>query len=279
MTTVGYGDITPTNEYEAGLLILGLVVATGLFAFTFNSIGYIIDDLTKDAKEFNKQASLVNIYLEKKNSPPQQLRERKFHKNESIFTPGSQEQDPCYYFIVSGKVEIYTTSYKGDQQFTTLGILSKDQNFGEQSFITGEQRSTGAQTMSPCVISYIKQSSFIETVSKSIIDYEIYCMIRDKISYNQHYYLLGNYCIGCQGVNHLVKDCPLLHYKPNLESIILKEKFENFQQRSKSTLRLETIRYSSLGDQLLIKERGEQIFSEINKVSYDEENRKHLYKQ
>lgn len=35
MTTVGYGDITPTNEYEAGLLILGLVVATGLFAFTF----------------------------------------------------------------------------------------------------------------------------------------------------------------------------------------------------------------------------------------------------
>lgn len=54
MTTVGYGDITPSNEYEAGILIFGMVVATGMFAFTFNSIGYIVDDLTRDSKEFKK---------------------------------------------------------------------------------------------------------------------------------------------------------------------------------------------------------------------------------
>lgn len=54
MTTVGYGDITPSNEYEAGVLIIGMVVATGMFAYTFNSIGYIVDDLTRDSKEFKK---------------------------------------------------------------------------------------------------------------------------------------------------------------------------------------------------------------------------------
>lgn len=35
MTTVGYGDIGPTNEYETVMLIFGLIVATGIFAFTF----------------------------------------------------------------------------------------------------------------------------------------------------------------------------------------------------------------------------------------------------
>lgn len=35
MTTVGYGDITPTNVYEAVLLIFGLVIASGLFAYMF----------------------------------------------------------------------------------------------------------------------------------------------------------------------------------------------------------------------------------------------------
>ena len=45
MTTVGYGDITPANAYEACLLNIGMVMATFLFAVTFSTIGEIISDL------------------------------------------------------------------------------------------------------------------------------------------------------------------------------------------------------------------------------------------
>lgn len=40
-----------------------------MFAYTFNSIGFIVEDLTKDYKEYKKNVSLINIYLNKKNSP------------------------------------------------------------------------------------------------------------------------------------------------------------------------------------------------------------------
>lgn len=54
MTTVGYGDITPTNEYEAGLLIIGMMIATALFSYTYNSIGNIIEEISKDEIEYKK---------------------------------------------------------------------------------------------------------------------------------------------------------------------------------------------------------------------------------
>lgn len=54
MTTVGYGDVTPTNEYEAGLLIIGMILATAVFSYTFNSIGEIISDFNKDKNECKK---------------------------------------------------------------------------------------------------------------------------------------------------------------------------------------------------------------------------------
>jgi len=42
MTTIGYGDITPSNIYEVSLLIVGMLAATFTFATTFNAIGCIV---------------------------------------------------------------------------------------------------------------------------------------------------------------------------------------------------------------------------------------------
>lgn len=42
MTTIGYGDITPNNVYEACLLIIGMLAASCTFAITFNAIGSIV---------------------------------------------------------------------------------------------------------------------------------------------------------------------------------------------------------------------------------------------
>jgi hypothetical protein len=43
MTTVGYGDIVPKTNYEICFAILNLIVSCGIFAYTFNSVGGIID--------------------------------------------------------------------------------------------------------------------------------------------------------------------------------------------------------------------------------------------
>jgi hypothetical protein len=42
MTTVGYGDINATTAQEAGVIIVGLIVSTGFFSYSFNTIGMII---------------------------------------------------------------------------------------------------------------------------------------------------------------------------------------------------------------------------------------------
>ena len=68
MTTIGYGDITPQNYYEASLLIVGMVGATFTFSIAFNTIGEIVKEINKEKNEFQKEISLVNIYLERKNA-------------------------------------------------------------------------------------------------------------------------------------------------------------------------------------------------------------------
>lgn len=42
MTTVGYGDITPTTNVETLFVIIAMVLTNVLFAYIFNSIGNII---------------------------------------------------------------------------------------------------------------------------------------------------------------------------------------------------------------------------------------------
>ena len=47
MTTVGYGDITPTTLYETAFAIVAMLSSCGIFAYSFNSLGSIVDSMTK----------------------------------------------------------------------------------------------------------------------------------------------------------------------------------------------------------------------------------------
>lgn len=42
MVTVGYGDITPTNDIEVACANFTMFVACGVFAFSVNSIGIVL---------------------------------------------------------------------------------------------------------------------------------------------------------------------------------------------------------------------------------------------
>lgn len=45
MITVGYGDITPQNDYEIVLCLFTIFIACCVFAYTVNSIGQIFNEL------------------------------------------------------------------------------------------------------------------------------------------------------------------------------------------------------------------------------------------
>ena len=47
MSTVGYGDQSPVHRYEKIFIIFVMIMSCGLFGFSINSIGGIIDELTK----------------------------------------------------------------------------------------------------------------------------------------------------------------------------------------------------------------------------------------
>jgi len=54
LTTVGYGDITPTNMMETSYMIIAIVLGSTSFAYFMNSVAFILDDYNKKGKEYNR---------------------------------------------------------------------------------------------------------------------------------------------------------------------------------------------------------------------------------
>ncbi|CAK75082.1 unnamed protein product (macronuclear) [Paramecium tetraurelia] len=69
MTTVGYGDISPTTTTERGLGIILLLVACGGFAFTMNSIGFALSSLEERTNVRKSKVNVLNKYMKQANIP------------------------------------------------------------------------------------------------------------------------------------------------------------------------------------------------------------------
>ena len=67
MNTVGYGDFTPQNPFETLFAIIFIYVAGGVFSYSLNSIGIIVNDLTKRSKELSKELNVINEFMNEKN--------------------------------------------------------------------------------------------------------------------------------------------------------------------------------------------------------------------
>lgn len=67
MNTVGYGDFTPQNPLEVVFAIVFIYFACGVFAYSLNSVGIIVNDLTKRSKELSKELNVINEFMNEKN--------------------------------------------------------------------------------------------------------------------------------------------------------------------------------------------------------------------
>lgn len=63
MATIGYGDITPTNDNEVVFATITMFIASGVFAYTLNSIGTIFGNLNEEKKHIQ----YFKIYLYEEN--------------------------------------------------------------------------------------------------------------------------------------------------------------------------------------------------------------------
>ena len=58
MSTVEYGDISPTNNLEIAFSIVTMFIACGLFGYTMNTIATIVTNINLD-----KEKALYNLMI------------------------------------------------------------------------------------------------------------------------------------------------------------------------------------------------------------------------
>lgn len=51
MVTVGFGDISPVNDLEVFVCIITMLIACGLFAYSMNEIGLVLEKLQRSQEE------------------------------------------------------------------------------------------------------------------------------------------------------------------------------------------------------------------------------------
>ena len=65
--TVGYGDITPQNEFEALFAMFTIIFGCGLYAFNLNSIGIILQNNKKKENKFKNNLRIIQNFMDRKN--------------------------------------------------------------------------------------------------------------------------------------------------------------------------------------------------------------------
>ncbi|EDK31609.1 voltage and ligand gated potassium channel protein (macronuclear) [Tetrahymena thermophila SB210] len=67
MTTVGYGDISATNDIEALFILISMILFSCVFAYSINNIGFILQEIEKSSKQLNENITTIQRYLNRKN--------------------------------------------------------------------------------------------------------------------------------------------------------------------------------------------------------------------
>jgi len=82
--------------------------------------------------------------------------ERSYSKGEDIFHEG--DESSCVFYILSGSVEIYRRTEKGEQAYSTL---NQHQLFGELGVILNTTRSASARAFTDCKLMLLEKNDFL----------------------------------------------------------------------------------------------------------------------
>lgn len=145
-----------------------------------------------------------------------QMKEIRFNPEDMIFK--ENVMDDCeIYFVVKGKVQVSIDSIQKDERSSRLNLatLTKGEVFGELAFFTGQARSASAQSKEFSTMIYIRREEFLNILAKFPEDYEKYCLMRDQMILDKNFNSINMSCYSCKQFDHLIMNCPLLHYGPS----------------------------------------------------------------
>ncbi|CAD8171482.1 unnamed protein product [Paramecium octaurelia] len=131
--------------------------------------------------------------------------------------------DECNIFIVwKGEVNLIDdNSGKVLKKFTT------GQCFGELEFLTNQKRLGTAISCDFSQIYFISRNQFLKILNSYNHDFQQFHQLKDEILFNYNSSSIECYC--CQE-SHSIWKCPFIHYKPDLERVVKKNFFQDWQQ-------------------------------------------------
>jgi len=161
---------------------------------------------------------------------------------ESTFCPGelicSEEGDAVgpkdsFFIVTKGTIEVFLQKID-----LTLRILRVQEYFGAVHFFSGQNEVISAKSINYSNTLSLQSTKFLDILANYPENKESYFQIRDTINIYSNYSPLKTECMGCNLEDHLITNCPKLHYIPNREYVIrtfLKDKTywkQSFQRRN-----------------------------------------------
>ena len=156
------------------------------------------------------------------------IRDIKLFPDEKVFLENEEDGDFSIFFVMKGKVEIFSNASNSEFPVRTLKV---GEHFGEIGFFTGKSRLFSVKSKDFTTLFAINREEFMEVLRKNSDDFEKFCMIKDQILLYGNYYPLRLRCYCCNQTGHIASSCPLIHYLPDNEKIIKAFNYYTDQQR------------------------------------------------
>ncbi|CAK61699.1 unnamed protein product (macronuclear) [Paramecium tetraurelia] len=193
----------------------------------------IINQLSECLKERlmgEAYQSMLNDCPLFKNRFSQSLKQLLVKKVRSVIYPPESfiDNDQIYLcFIDEGEVEIHLEINK---QFP-VGRQMKGHSLGISSFITGKNAPERFKCLSFTKVMLLSRDDFLKCLHECPQDFEIFCEMRDYLTYNQGKQLYPTNCFSCDSNQHKLIECPLVHFVPDKEQILKKHIKSQLQER------------------------------------------------
>ena len=178
----------------------------------FQSYGFLIKKLDFFVKNFSKE------FLIKVSSI---IEEKVFSPGELIFYEKGENNTANIYFVEKGEVEYFI---QHDKNIHIVREFKKGDYFGENNFVTGYESNICYRSQDYTTILLIPRCDFVSLLRDFPEDYEKFCEIKDRVNITKDIEKLQIECFACNEKNHLLIDCPLIHYVPNYLTIIERSK-------------------------------------------------------
>ncbi|CAD8062006.1 unnamed protein product [Paramecium sonneborni] len=182
-----------------------------------------------------------------------------------------EQDDSSLYLINKGEVDVIfeQSNNMGEKHIRNqIKTLGKGDYFGFLGFITGSKRTATIISKGFCQLYKIQRVDFVNLIEQFPDDKEIFNMIKDKVQFEEDLSMLDVKCYSCKSVNHLVNQCPFLHYQPDKDRVIKQQLYPVNQERDEIQRKSKYV--NALFQQRVIQDIAKEIMKDMEQVEGSE---------